>query len=287
MRSFGPLVVLSCLSLSACIVTVNGDGDEDSSDASSATNEAGSSTVTDTGDDTGDTSGGDGDSGTTTGGDGDSGTTTGGDGDSGTTDSTTTGGDGDGGSTDSTTTGGDGDSGTTDSTTTGGDGDGDAACTTEGMAVVAAINAARADNNLPAIPLSPSMCHVAHTHSQDLADNYESFGSNCNLHSWSDQGSWGACCYTPDHAEAQCMWDKPDELTNYTGNGYEISFVTSAMGGGTAQDAVDAWLNSSGHSAVILNEGIWADNTWQAIGGGMVDGYWNVWFGEDVDPGWP
>ena len=65
-------------------------------------------------------------------------------------------------------------------------------------------------------------------------DNKPDAPPECNLHSWSDKGPWSACCYTPDHAQAQCMWDKPSELTNYPGNGYEIS----AAGYDSAQAAL-------------------------------------------------
>jgi hypothetical protein len=51
------------------------------------------------------------------------------------------------------------------------------------------------------------------------------FQGDCNMHSWSDKGFnvWNSCCYTSDHAEAECMWDKPREITfgSFTGFGYE------------------------------------------------------------------
>jgi uncharacterized protein YkwD len=139
------------------------------------------------------------------------------------------------------------------------------------------INQYRADNGLPAIPTSPSMMIVAQTHAEDLAINNPAVG-DCNLHSWSDAGPWTACCYTPDHAQAQCMWDKPRELTEYLGDGFEIS----ASGTATAASALGAWQGSPPHNDVILNAGIWVDYPWGAMGAGMHSGYAVVWFGVDA-----
>ncbi len=141
------------------------------------------------------------------------------------------------------------------------------------------INAYRKGKNLPAIPLSKSLTYVAQTHSQDLGTKNPSHGV-CNIHSWSVSDQWTSCCYTDDHAEAICMWNKPRELTNYEGNGYEIS----SGGTNTAIEALAAWKSSTGHNAVILNEGIWKSSNWKAIGIGIKNGYATVWFGKDKDP---
>jgi len=73
---------------------------------------------------------------------------------------------------------------------------------------------------------------VAVLHTLDMNANGAIQGT-CNMHSWSDQGFglWNGCCYTPDHAQAQCMWDKPRQISGgvFTGNGYE-----NAAGGGSA-----------------------------------------------------
>ena len=155
-------------------------------------------------------------------------------------------------------------------------------CSSNAIELISLVNAYRAENSLPAIPASPSLCLVGDTHANDIVDNAPNAPANCNLHSWSDQGSWTACCYTADHAQAQCMWDKPRELTTYTGNGYE----NSAASGGTITptQALNLWKNSSGHNAVILNEGIWANQNWQALGAGFKNGQANLWFGSSVDP---
>ena len=155
-----------------------------------------------------------------------------------------------------------------------------AGCTADGLALIDAINAYRAQNSLPAIPASSSLCIVADTHVTDLAVNAPHAPQQCNLHSWSDQGSWSACCYTPDHAQAACMWNKPSELTSYNSNGYEISYA----GSNNPQNAVNAWSGSPGHNDVILNNGQWMNFPWGAVGAAQHDGFAHVWFGTAPDP---
>lgn len=145
------------------------------------------------------------------------------------------------------------------------------------------INQYRAQRGLPAIPVSKSLGYVALTHATDLAINRPDAPSQCNAHSWSNRGPWSACCYTPDHKQARCMWDKPRELTLYTGNGYENAAFTTASRISPTQ-ALEAWKGSPAHHDVILNRGTWADNTWRAIGGGLHSRYAVVWFGEVQDP---
>ncbi len=145
--------------------------------------------------------------------------------------------------------------------------------------LVQVINDYRVSRGLPAIPVSDAMMTVAVAHAQDLAAAYDTFAAGCNLHSWSDDGPWTGCCYTSDHAQAECMWNKPRELTDYPGNGYEIS----AAGYDSAQAALAGWQSSSGHHNVIINADIWEDITWQAIGGADVGGYQVVWFGAEAD----
>jgi len=177
---------------------------------------------------------------------------------------------------------GTGGAGNTGNTGTGGSGAGGnpTGCTALGAELVDEVNAYRMMNGLQAIPLSPSLCNVAEQHTQDLYDNAPHAPAGCNLHSWSDQGAWSACCYTPDHAEAQCMWDKPSELTVYPGYGYE----NAASGVATAAGALNLWKNSSGHNDVILNQDIWTNLTWNAMGASIYQGYAVLWFGQQVDP---
>jgi uncharacterized protein YkwD len=144
----------------------------------------------------------------------------------------------------------------------------------------------RKENGLPYIPLSASLCYVAQTHTKDLLINKPN-GSTCNLHSWSNNGKWSACCYTPDHKQATCMWSKPRELTNYKDYGYEIAFNTwhsdDANYEASAEEALKGWQQSVGHNEVIMNKGIWKNERWKAIGIGIYKGYAVVWFGATAD----
>ena len=144
------------------------------------------------------------------------------------------------------------------------------------------INKYRASKGLPVIPVSPSLTKVARVHAADLEKHQ--FQGRCNMHSWSDDGNWTDCCYTSDHAKAQCMWDKPKEITNgkYKGNGYEISAMYS--GRITPQYALTIWQASTGHHNVILSKDIWAKRKWNAMGAAISAHYAVVWFGNEVDP---
>lgn len=155
-------------------------------------------------------------------------------------------------------------------------------CSPEAAELVELVNAYRGEQGKPTIPLSPSLCTVAAIHTEDLAKNNPHADPDCNLHSWSDAGSWSACCYTADHAKAKCMWDKPKELTVYPGNGFENA---AASGGAiTPAQALDLWKGSPAHNEVILNAGIWQDFPWGAVGAGFYEGYAVLWFGVEADP---
>ena len=88
------------------------------------------------------------------------------------------------------------------------------------------INEYRNQKGLREVKLSASLCFVARTHAKDQTENYKE-SNRCNMHSWSNKGEWSSCCYSPDHKKAKCMWDKPRELTNYPGDGFEISFFST------------------------------------------------------------
>lgn len=101
----------------------------------------------------------------------------------------------------------------------------------------------RKELGLPAIPFSPSLTFVAQTHVKDLAINRPDQGS-CNTHSWSSNGKWSPVCYTKDHRQAQKMWNKPSELTDYKGKGYEIAtmiYGTDKQYFMTATMALKSW----------------------------------------------
>jgi len=140
----------------------------------------------------------------------------------------------------------------------------------------------RKSAGLPAIPLSAKLTMVAQTHARDLMDNYKfDFNNKCNPHSWSKKGQWSACCYTSDHKQAKCMWDKPKEIADYPGNGYEIAYYSSQ--GATAVEGLAGWKVSPGHNPLIVNQGMWAKVKWNAIGIGIYGEYGIVWFGETED----
>lgn len=144
----------------------------------------------------------------------------------------------------------------------------------------------RAEKGLPRIPLSASLTYVAQTHAKDMYTYFDEIPEGCNPHSWSGHGPWTKCDYYPDHRNAACMWSKPRELTPYQGNGFEIStyYTPPTSGIMSSKDALNSWKGSSAHNAVIVNQGIWYDNNWQAIGVGMYKGYACVWFGMEKDP---
>ncbi len=142
------------------------------------------------------------------------------------------------------------------------------------------IMAYRKTKKLPPIAVSAKLTQVAKMHVQDLMKNYEDNGK-CNYHSWSKKGDWSPCCYTDDHAQAACMWDKPKEIAGYEGSGFEIAYWSSA--GANAKEALTGWQGSSGHNAVIVNSGIWKDMNWKVIGIGLDGEYGVVWFGAEED----
>lgn len=144
----------------------------------------------------------------------------------------------------------------------------------------ALINQYRVSKGLAPIRLSKSLTYVAGIHAGDLGKNTPS--GSCNMHSWSGDGAWSSCCYTGDHAKASCMWNKPRELTDYPGNGYECSSMYSA--GITADEALSSWKGSPGHNAVIISQGIWSSHPWKSIGVGIRGNYAVIWFGEEEDP---
>jgi len=140
----------------------------------------------------------------------------------------------------------------------------------------------RKSKGLPPIPLSARLTKVAQTHARDLMDNYKFDANNkCNPHSWSKKGKWSSCCYTNDHKQAKCMWDKPKEIAEYSGPGYEIAYYSSK--GATAEEGLAGWKLSPGHNPLIINDGMWSKATWKGIGIGFYGEYGIVWFGELAD----
>lgn len=149
------------------------------------------------------------------------------------------------------------------------------------------INSYRRAYDLKPIPISAALTKVAQVHVRDRAINFV-FDENdrCNMHSWSDKGVWKECCYS-DGADGNCMWNKPKEITGYTGKGYEIIMVRinseEEKEEVEAEDALESWKGSPHHNDVILNRNIWKRMDWQAMGIGIYQGYAAVWFGAEKD----
>ena len=147
------------------------------------------------------------------------------------------------------------------------------------------INEYRESLGLSKLSFSKSLTSVARAHVKDSHDytprlQLDDRGIQGNLHSWSNNGNWSGGAYTPDHEHAQIMWDKPSELTDYTGAGYEISVYHSI--GIDPKLALDLWKSSSGHNEVIIGDNDWSFIT--TMGVAMDKNYSHVWFGGDEDP---
>lgn len=147
------------------------------------------------------------------------------------------------------------------------------------------INEYRESLGLSKLSFSKSLTSVARAHVKDSHDytprlQLDERGIQGNLHSWSNNGNWRGGAYTPDHGHAEIMWDKPGELTDYTGAGYEISVYHSI--GIDPKLALDLWKSSSGHNEVIIGDNDWSFIT--TMGVAMDKNYSHVWFGGDEDP---
>ena len=147
------------------------------------------------------------------------------------------------------------------------------------------INEYRESLGLSKLSFSKSLTSVARAHVKDSHDytprlQLDDRGIQGNLHSWSNNGNWRGGAYTPDHEHAEIMWDKPSELTDYTGAGYEISVYHSI--GIDPKFALDLWKSSSGHNEVIIGYNDWSFIT--TMGVAMDKNYSHVWFGGDEDP---
>ncbi len=151
------------------------------------------------------------------------------------------------------------------------------------------LNQYRESKGLKALPISKSLTEVARAHVKDSnayspENGVDKRGIKCNLHSWSANGKWSPVCYTSDHKYASNMWDKPRELTDYNGDGFEISVGYSSTTNVqiTPEQALKSWQGSQSHNDVIIGIGYWAELTTMGVG---IDGsYAHVWFGTVQDP---
>ena len=143
------------------------------------------------------------------------------------------------------------------------------------------INAHRVLNGDKEIPLSASLSYVARTHVIDLYTNHPDT-SICNLNSWSDKGEWTACCHNKYVPQEDCVRNKPKELTNYSGKGYELTYAEVFN---VHPDTVFRfWKKIDEANEFLLNEGQWEDKNWRAVGVGIYKSYAVIWMGERSDP---
>jgi hypothetical protein len=155
------------------------------------------------------------------------------------------------------------------------------------------VNQNRTEHGLPVIPVTNSLTEVARAHIADLnayhPDTKNYGNGNCNTHSWSNHGAWTAVCYTGSGgiSESQKMWNKPREITDYNGDGYEIAYWNSLKA--TPSGAMESWKTEVPpyHLDVILERNMWQGHPWKAMGVGIDGNYAVVWFGDEVDPAGP
>jgi uncharacterized protein YkwD len=116
-------------------------------------------------------------------------------------------------------------------------------------AVLELTNAARAENNLPALELSDDLCKAAQDHANDMSANkYFSHTSQ----------------------DGRTLVDRVQKYnTSFYYMGENI-----ARGQSTAKEVVNDWLNSEGHRANIMN------TSYTKIGIGYCNGYWVQDFAE-------
>ena len=149
------------------------------------------------------------------------------------------------------------------------------ACIGDGMEpeeakLIELINQYRVQNKLSPIPASKSLTLVANRHIRDMAENIGRL-----THSWSD-------CSIESKGWL-CLWEAPKRLgTVYPGYGYENAYWSSSEA--KAEGTLESWKNDPPHNSVIVNQDIWTDRKWNALGTGIYEGYAVMWVGEEPDP---
>jgi len=149
----------------------------------------------------------------------------------------------------------------------------------DAVALAQLINDYRARIKLPRIAISPALSKVAQAHLRDLNKYKPDHGDRCNMHSWSTDGKWSACCYDGSRGAQKCMWAKPHEIAGYRSPGYEIA---ASAAGITPDQALKQWQTSPAHHEVMINRGIWT-KPWGALGVAIEGDYAVAWFGEQPD----
>lgn len=146
------------------------------------------------------------------------------------------------------------------------------------------VMAYRADAGLDAIPLSNALTVTAGRHAMDTIHNILlpdlDQPEGANLHSWSDAPYFG------DHRDPAVMWNAPGRIgTGFAGNGYEISVYIG--GHGSIDQALRLWQGSPGHNDVMVNQSIWAQIRFNAMGVGIEraggETIMHIWFSDSAD----
>ena len=104
--------------------------------------------------------------------------------------------------------------------------------------IVDLTNQERADEMLPALDVDPQLIKAAQIQAKNMAKRFKQTG---NLNLAVDHNMWAVA--------------QPTLLTRIDFVGFEWTFIAENVAGGhnSAQDVVDAWMNSSGHRANILS----------------------------------
>ncbi len=142
------------------------------------------------------------------------------------------------------------------------------------------INTYRLKFALDPLPLSKSLSYVAYLHVRDLYLNHPDEG-DCNLHSWSDNGTWKPICYPEEQSRKNNAWKKPLELANYKGKAMEIAYYEN--NDALPENIFEMWKMSSPSASVMVNTGKWNRYEWKAIGVAIYRGYAVAWFGDAED----
>lgn len=155
--------------------------------------------------------------------------------------------------------------------------------------LVQLVNAYRVQNGRPALPATRWLSSTAQWHAWDSETNGHTFVPPCGPHSWSGARPdlWTAVCYTPDHAQAAQMWNKPSQISGgrYIGTGYEL--IAFAGPPQTPQGALAQWQGSPAHNTVILQQGVWAGVNLTGLGVSIQGATATLWFGDGADPDSP
>lgn len=143
------------------------------------------------------------------------------------------------------------------------------------------VNDLRKSRGLPTLQLSKSLSYTAYQHIRDLYINKPDTAS-CNMHSWSDKGSWTPICFPKEQGKKKNVNDKPKELTSYQGQAHEILYWVN----GTAlpDEVFDQWRTTNQSASLILNTGKWLKTNWKNMGISIYKGYASLWLGEAQDP---